>query len=82
MVRFTSNPSRAEVDIDGEYWGTTPTEDLIRLPEGQHTIAIKKTGYETWDRKITLAPGDNRTIAAELILERNDGTRQHIVGLD
>jgi hypothetical protein len=65
-VRFTSEPPNAEVDIDGEYWGSTPTADLKRIPAGAHTIVVKKVGYQPWERKITLEPGDDRTVSAEL----------------
>jgi len=80
VVRFTSTPRDAEVSIDGEYWGSTPTADLPRLPAGPHTIIVKKLGYQLWERKITLAPGDNRTINAELEIQPNDPTKPRIVG--
>jgi hypothetical protein len=79
VVRFNSSPRDAEVQIDGEYWGSTPTADLSR-PAGPHTIVVKKLGYLPWERKITLAPGDNRTIDAELQPEPNDPTKPRIVG--
>lgn len=65
-VRFTSVPSNAEVNVDGEYWGSTPTADLKRLAAGTHTIVVKKVGYQPWERKITLVPGDDRAVNAEL----------------
>lgn len=80
IVRFTSKPPDAEVNIDGEYWGATPTADLFRLSAGPHTILVKKPGYQPWERKITLAPGDDRTISAELESQPNDPTRPRIVG--
>jgi hypothetical protein len=80
VLRFTSIPRDAEVQIDGEYWGSTPTADLTRLPAGPHTIVVKKLGYLPWERKVTLAPGDDRTISAELQPEPNDGTKPRIVG--
>lgn len=82
VVRFTSVPSDAEVRVDGEYWGSTPTADLTRLPTGPHTIVVKKLGYQPWECKVTLAPGDDRTIRAELTPVPNDGTKPRIVGND
>jgi hypothetical protein len=79
VLRFTSTPRDAEVQIDGEYWGSTPTADLSR-PAGPHTVVVKKLGYLPWVRKITLALGDNRTIDAELQPEPNDPTKPRIVG--
>jgi hypothetical protein len=81
-LRFGSTPANADVKIDGDYWGSTPTAELTRLPAGPHTITIKKVGYLPWARQITLAPGDVRTINAELQAEPNDGTKPHILGLE
>jgi hypothetical protein len=79
IVRFNSTPTDAEVEIDGEYWGSTPTGDLTRLAAGPHTVVMKKLGYLPWVRKFTLAPGDERNVNAELQLEPNDGTKPRIV---
>ncbi|HXP87815.1 MAG TPA: PEGA domain-containing protein [Bryobacteraceae bacterium] len=81
VIRVTSNPAGAEVDVDGEYWGSAPAT-LTRLAEGAHTIMVKKPGYQNWERKITLTPGDNRTLNAELEAKPNDPTKPHIIGLD
>lgn len=80
-VRFTSTPTSAEVDIDGEYWGTTPTAEITRLPAGPHTIVVRKLGYQRWERKFTLAPGDDRTVAAEL-QQTNDASKPRISGIE
>jgi hypothetical protein len=78
-VRFASTPANAEVDVDGIYWGTTPTADLKRLPAGTHTVVVKKIGHKPWERKIDLAAGDDRTVNAELEV---DSTKPHISGLN
>jgi hypothetical protein len=80
VVRFTSIPSEAEVRVDGEYWGTTPTADLTRLSSGPHVIVVKKLGYQPWEQRITLTPGDDRTISAVLEAQQNDPTKPRIVG--
>jgi hypothetical protein len=80
LVRFTSTPGDAEVNIDGEYWGATPTADFTRLLAGAHIILVKKLGYQPWERKVTLALGDDRTINAELEAQPNDPTKPRIVG--
>jgi hypothetical protein len=80
VVRFTSTPPDAELWVDGEYWGATPTADLTRLSAGPHTILVKKLGYQPWERKVTLTPGDDRTITAELQPEPTDGSKVRIVG--
>jgi hypothetical protein len=80
VVRLSSTPTDAEVEIDGEYWGSTPTGEVTRLGAGPHTIVVKKLGYLPWSRKFTLAPGDDRNVNAELQIEPNDGTKPRIVG--
>jgi hypothetical protein len=78
-IRFKSTPSNAEVDIDGVYWGTTPTADLTRLPAGTHAIILRKAGYERWERKIDLEIGDDRTVQAELDI---DNAKARVSGLN
>jgi len=78
-VRFTSAPSGAEVNVDGYYWGTTPTADLTKLPAGSHAIVVKKLGYHPWESQIELAIGDDRTINAELEV---DSSKPRISGLN
>jgi PEGA domain len=80
VVRFASTPVSAEVQVDGEYWGTTPTADFTRISAGSHVILVKKIGYQPWERKITLFAGDDRTIDAELEPESKDTAKPRISG--
>jgi hypothetical protein len=43
---------------------------------------LKKIGYRTWERKIDLAAGDDRTIDAELEAALVDSAKPHITGLN
>lgn len=80
IIRFISTPANAEVQVDGEYWGSTPTADLTRIQAGAHTILVKKLGFQPWERKITLALGDDRTINAELEPQTQDPNKPRISG--
>ena len=80
VVRFTSAPAGADVLINGEFWGSTPTAVFTRLPAGTHTVVVKKSGYVAWEQRITLVPGDDRTIVAELAVQPYDPTRPRITG--
>ena len=62
-LSISSTPSACDIEIDGAFVGQTPST-IPTLP-GEHQIAIKRDGYETWSRKITTAGGEV-TIAAEL----------------
>jgi PEGA domain len=80
VVRFSSSPSDADVSIDGESRDYTPTTDFTDVSEGPHTIEIKKPGYKLWEQKITLAPGDNRTVSVVLEPHPVDPSKPRIVG--
>jgi hypothetical protein len=62
-LSVASVPSGAEVEIDGNFVGNTPSR--TELQQGDHTIVIKKRGFSAWQRKAKLSVGDV-TINAEL----------------
>jgi hypothetical protein len=63
-VAFRASPDGAEILVDGKYVGDTPS--TLNLPAGDHTVAIKKTGYADWQRTLTVAAGGSLTINATL----------------
>lgn len=65
-LRVTSLPEDAELEINGEYWGSTPTAELTRLRPGKHTLVLKKTGFAPWTMELELKSGDRRTVHADL----------------
>jgi hypothetical protein len=65
-VRFTSQPADAELEVDGVFFGVTPTAELTRLQPGTHVIVVKKYGYERWEQKVEVAAGETRLVNAEL----------------
>ena len=54
-VSVTSEPSGAEITLDGAFVGNTPS--TIGIAPGQHTIDISKHGFVTWERKLTVTSG-------------------------
>lgn len=78
-ARFQSIPANAEVDVDGVYWGTTPTAEITGLRPGTHTIVVKKIGYKLWERTVDLGLGDDLTVNAALEV---DTTKPRISGLN
>ncbi|MFN7937818.1 MAG: PEGA domain-containing protein [Bryobacteraceae bacterium] len=79
-VRFTSVPDGADVLINDEFWGSTPTVALTRLEAGTYKVVVKKSGYVRWEENVTLAPGDDRTVAAELAVQPYDPMQARITG--
>jgi hypothetical protein len=55
-ITITSSPSGAEVYLDHEYHGTTPAT-LNAVPEGNHTVEVRETGYRIWSQNITVNSG-------------------------
>lgn len=50
-VYFSSFPDSAEVQIDGKFVGTTPTDAVVR--PGEHKIDVRLSGFKTWHRTVT-----------------------------
>jgi hypothetical protein len=55
-LSVTSNPASADINVDGEFMGTTPS--VFQLTVGEHTIALQKSGYQVWQRKMKVVTGD------------------------
>lgn len=59
----SSTPAGADIEIDGAFAGSTPSS--LSLGTGEHTVAVKKSGYRSWERKIKIT-GGNINLTAEL----------------
>jgi hypothetical protein len=53
----------ADIEVDGNFVGNTPS--TVTLMPGQHTITVKKKGYEDWSRSMNVA-GTGVKLSAEL----------------
>jgi len=62
-VEIASTPSGSDIELDGKFVGSTPSS--VKLALGEHTLTLKKSGYATWERKITTVAGSVR-ISPEL----------------
>jgi hypothetical protein len=65
QLTITSEPSGAEIEINGEFIGSTPT--TLATKEGKVVVKVKKAGFQPWERTLTLNPGDKRTLSADLV---------------
>lgn len=63
-VSLTSTPDGADIEVDGSFCGNTPSD--LEVPEGEHTINVKKAGYNNWQRKMKVVAGSNIRLLAEL----------------
>lgn len=62
-IAISSTPDNADIEIDGAFSGNTPS--TVSLTSGDHTIVVKKKGFQNWERKIK-AGGGHINIKAEL----------------
>lgn len=67
-VSITSNPSGADIQIDGNYVGSTPS--VVRLAPGIVLIKIQKKGFNSWERKLKVSGGDVK-VSADLDASAN-----------
>lgn len=64
----TSDPSGADILMDGIYQGQTPY--TLSAYEGYHDITLKLSGYQTWKSGVTIYPGEQGRISGTLTPEQ------------
>jgi len=52
---IASKPDGAEISIDGNFVGNTPSTVVVTC--AQHTISIRQAGYHVWERTISTSGG-------------------------
>lgn len=77
-AEVSSDPAGADIEIDGNFVGSTPSS--MAIAAGEHTLTVSKNGYKRWVRTLRSSTG-NIKIAAELELIPIDsaGTAHAIV---
>jgi len=61
---FSSTPAGAEITLDGQYVGSTPSE--IALTTGAHVVVFSMPGFAQWKRDLTVLPRSELTVSATL----------------
>jgi len=61
---FSSTPSGAEVTVDGQFVGSTPS--AIGLAVGSHAVVVSMPGFAQWKRELTVSSGAELTVNAVL----------------
>ena len=54
-AEISSDPSGADIEIDGTFVGTTPSS--MGVLAGVHTLRITKIGYKSWNRSLKSSTG-------------------------
>ncbi len=65
-ITIRTEPAGAEVWVDGTFRGTTPF-DLPDVSEGDHSVEIRKEGYEPQAGDLTVTGGENTTLESTLV---------------
>ena len=63
-VSIASVPDGADIEVDGNFSGNTPSD--LEVPEGAHSITVKKSGYKDWERKMKIVAGSSVHLNAEM----------------
>jgi hypothetical protein len=63
-IEIKSNPDGADIAVDGKYVGNTPT--TLHPSAGDHVIRMEKSGYKSWERTLTITPGETTSISPSL----------------
>jgi hypothetical protein len=63
-LQIESTPPGGDIEVDGNFVGSTPSE--VQVPEGDHTVVIKKSGFKNWERKLKSSAGSSVSLNAEL----------------
>ena len=50
-----STPAGADIEVDGNFVGSTPSSVPVSL--GNHEITVRKKGYSTWSRRMNVTGG-------------------------
>ena len=59
-VFVKSTPLGADIEVDGNFMGNTPSN--LKLDPGEHKITVSKGGYTSWERTMKVTAGGNITL--------------------
>jgi hypothetical protein len=65
-VQVSSTPDGADIEVDGSFVGNTPS--TVGVSAGQHKLSVKKSGFKSWERSISVSGGQvnvNATLEPE-----------------
>jgi hypothetical protein len=63
-VSMESDPANAEIYLDGQLVGSTPS--TLETPAGKHQFSVRLTGYAEWTRELRVLPGSDIHLKASL----------------
>jgi tetratricopeptide (TPR) repeat protein len=76
-IAIEVNVPGAEVQIDGVAVGQTPFGEPLLLDAGEHTISVRKTGYQAKTSQVTLLGGD--ALKSQVTLDKLSAQPEKII---
>ncbi len=73
-IQVRTQPTDAQVTIDGESVGTWVATDPWHVEPGEHTVSVKKAGHESAERSVTTKAGEEQVVQVELTPARSEVT--------
>jgi hypothetical protein len=70
-LHLTSSPSGAEIYLDNQYKGSTPST-LSEIEPGNHTLEFRLKGYKSWKSVVTVLSGTSNYFAALTALQGSE----------
>lgn len=67
FLGVSSNVEGAELLVDDVPWGILPLAQPLLLDAGEHTVVVRKQGYQEKSLRITLAGADRQELSLELV---------------
>lgn len=62
-IQFTSSPTGAQIYLDSQFRGTTPST-LTGIEPGNHTVEFRYTNYQSWSNVMVVSSGNNNVFVA------------------
>jgi hypothetical protein len=63
-LQVESSPPGADIEIDGNFVGNTPSD--VQVTDGDHTVTLKLKGCANWERKVKVTSGSSIHLSAEM----------------
>jgi hypothetical protein len=70
QVTVKSTPDGADITLDGKFAGSTPS--TFQIKSGEHSIKVELSGYTPWEKSLTISPGGQITLNANLQRKSSD----------
>ena len=67
LVRIAVSVKGADVSLDGKSLGPSPVAASQRVLEGPHAVVVQKAGYVRWSGSVSVAPGAEVPVQADLV---------------